>query len=94
MGRNFVQGDDEAVGGNSRFVNSQHAGHVEQSEGSVSPQTFLLTNIQGILGQGGKSKAGFLFDQSVLHKSLAVAVTESWMKPEVKDSELLVNFPG
>ena len=54
----------------------------------------MLSNIQGLLGLGGKSKTGFLFDQAVLNNALAIAVTESWLKPEVKDSELLVNMPG
>ena len=54
----------------------------------------MLSNIQGLLGQGGKSKTGFLYDQAVMNNTLAIAVTESWLKPEVKDSELLVNMPG
>ena len=41
---------------------------------------------------GGKT--AFLRDQFILNNSLAVAVTETWLKPEVKDSELLVAFPG
>ena len=58
----------------------------------TQPKTFLLSNIRGLLGQGGNSKTGFLFDQAVSHQ--ASIVTETWLKPEVKDSELLVNFPG
>ena len=46
------------------------------------------------MGSGGKAKTGFLSDQATIHNSLAVSVTESWLKPEIKDSELLVNFPG
>ena len=72
----------------------QDEGHDHTTWGSVSPQTFLLSNIRGLLGLGGKSKTGFLYDQAVLHNSLAVSVTETWLKPDVKDSELLVNFPG
>ena len=45
------------------------------------------------MSQGGKSKSAFLHDQAVLHSSLVVSVTETWLKPGVKDSELLVNFP-
>ena len=71
---------------------------VNQSQGHHDPpgrpQTFLLTNIRGILSVGGKSKTGFLYDQAVNHNSLVVAVTETWLKPDMKDSELLVNFPG
>ena len=57
-------------------------------------KTFLLSNIQGLQGAGGRSKAGFLHDQAILCNSLVVAVTETWLKPEVKDSEVLVKFPG
>ena len=57
-------------------------------------QTFLLSNIRGILGQGGNSKTGFLFDQAISHQAMIVAVTETWLKPDIKDAELLVNFPG
>ena len=46
------------------------------------------------MGVGGKSKADFLSDQAILHNSLAVAVTETWLKPGIKDSEILVKFPG
>ena len=35
-----------------------------------------------------------LSDQAILNNALAVSVTESWLKPDVKDNELLVNFPG
>ena len=35
-----------------------------------------------------------MHDQAILHNSLAISVTETWLKPVVKDSELLVNFPG
>ena len=48
----------------------------------------LLTNIRGILSVGGKSKTGFLYDQAVNHNPLVVAVTETWLKPDMKDSEL------
>ena len=41
--------------------------------------TFLLCNIQGLLGLGGKSKVGFLYDQAWNNKALWVAVTESWL---------------
>ena len=54
----------------------------------------MLTNIRSILGQGGKSKVKFLSDLAIQHKACAVAVTESWLKPEIYDSELTVNFPG
>ena len=46
------------------------------------------------MGQGGNSKTAFLFDQAILHQAMVVSVTETWLKPSVKDAELLVNFPG
>ena len=94
LGRNNNEGIDQA--------DRDHSGHdVHQSEGSLhepresgGQQTLLLSNIRGLMGSGGKSKTAFLSDQATIHSSLAVAVTETWLKPEIKDSEMLVNFPG
>ena len=85
--------------GKTGRVDQEH--DVQQDEGPVHvpaepgcSQTILLSNIQGLLGQRGKSKTKFLHDQAVINNALAVAVTETWLKPEVKDSELLVDSPG
>ena len=72
----------------------QSEGSLQSSRGTGGRKTFLLSNIQGLLGTGGRSNTGFLCDQATIHSSLAVGVTESWLKPDIKDSELLVNFPG
>ena len=94
MGREHAEGVGEAGRDNQEHDVGQGEGpvHVPRESGGLS--TFLLSNIRGLLSQGGKSKTGFLFDQAIIHNALAVSVTESWLKPEVKDSELLVNFPG
>ena len=94
MGREDAEGDGETNRGYEEHAVQPGEGGLPEPRGSGGPQTFLLSNIRGLIGQGGKSKAGFLYDQAILHKSLVVAVTESWLKPKVKDSELLVNFPG
>ena len=94
LGWEHDQGDEQ--------VDRDHQGPTaHQGEGGChvpgrtgGPKTLLLSNIQGLMGVGGKSKADFLSDQAMLHNSLAVAVTETWLKPEIKDSEILVKFPG
>ena len=90
LGWEHPEGAGEADRGHAVL---QDEGH-DDDLGSGRSKTFLLSNIQGLLGLGGKSKTGFLYDQAVTHNSLLVSVTETWLKPEVKDSELLVNFPG
>ena len=42
----------------------------------------------------GKTKVQFLSDQALQQNAVAVAVTESWLHPDVKDSEVTINFPG
>ena len=94
MGREHAEGAGEAVRDQQEHANNQSERDVHVPWGSGGQQTFLLSNIRGLLGQGGNSKTGFLFDQAVSHQALIVSVTETWLKPEVKDSELLVNFTG
>ena len=94
LGRKNDQRTDQAERGDNEHVVLQCEGDVREPRGSGVHQTLLLSNIRGLLGSGGNSKTGFLYDQATLHSSLAVAVTETWLKPDMKDSELLVNFPG
>ena len=87
----------------SRNLGWQHAaGNSETSErdplitgGSRTKQpTLLLSNIRSILGQVGKTKVQFLSDQALQQNAVAVAVTESWLHPDVKDSEVTINKIG
>ena len=45
------------------------------------------------MGHGGKAKVRFLSDQAIKHNAFAVAVTESWLTPDVKDAELTIHIP-
>ena len=45
------------------------------------------------MGHGGKAKVRFLSDQAIKHNAFAVAVTESWLTPDVKDAELTIHSP-
>ena len=94
MGREHAEGAGETVRDQQEHVGRQGEGSLPVPGRSGGPQTFLLSNIRGLIGQGGNSKTGFLYDQAILHQALSVCVTETWLKPKVKDSELLVNFPG
>ena len=94
LGWKYPEGDGEAVRSKQKHAGKQSEGGLHVPPGAGGPQTFLLSNIRGLLGQGGNSKTGFLFDQAVSHQAMVVSVTETWLKPSVKDAELLVNFPG
>ena len=60
----------------------------------VSQKSFILTNIRRLITQNGRRKSGFLADQADLKNSVYVAVTETWLNPEVLDSEVSHDFPG
>ena len=57
-------------------------------------QTFLLSNIRRLITPSGATKSGFLYDQAELSRALLVAVTETWLCPDIMDSEVTHNFPG
>ena len=57
-------------------------------------QTFILSNIQRLITPSGRTKSGFLGDQAQQHGALLVAVTETWLTPQILDSEVCHNFPG
>ena len=61
---------------------------------SLGRQTFILSNIQRLITPSGRSKSGFLHDQAQLGNALLVAVTETWLSPQIFDSEVTHNFPG
>ena len=60
----------------------------------MGSQSFLLSNIQRLITPSGRTKSGFLSDQAQLNGALLVAVTETWLTPQVYDSEVCHNFPG
>ena len=60
----------------------------------MARQTFILTNIQRLITPSGRTKSGFLHDQAQLCNSLLVAVTVTWLSPQIFDSEVTHNFPG
>ena len=57
-------------------------------------QTFILSNIQRLITPTGRTKSGFLSDQAQIGNALVVAVTETWLSPDVLDSEVTHNFPN
>ena len=63
-------------------------------EGGVWPASFLLSNIRGLVGMGGRNKSPFLHDLAIQRNCLWVAVTETWLRPGIMDSEMLVHMPG
>ena len=60
----------------------------------MASQTFILSNIQRLITPSGRTKSGFLCDQAHLGNALLVAVTETWLSPDILDSEVTHNFPG
>ena len=60
----------------------------------MGSQTFILSNIQRLITPSGRTKSGFLSDQAQLSNALLVAVTETWLSPDILDSEVTHNFPG
>ena len=60
----------------------------------MGSQTFILSNIQRLITPSGRTKSGFLSDQAQLNGALVVAVTETWLTPQIFDSEVSHNFPG
>ena len=56
--------------------------------------SFILTNINRLITQSGRTKLAFLRDQAELNKSMFVAVTETWLSDKVFDSGVSHNFQG
>ena len=61
---------------------------------SSSATSFILVNIARLITQSGNRKSGFLSDLANLNNSPFVAVTETWLKDSIFDSEVLYNFTG
>ena len=57
-------------------------------------QTFILSNIQRLITPTGRTKSGFLSDQAQQQGALLVGVPETWLSPQIIDSEVCHNFPG
>ena len=70
------------------------AGQTPSRERGLWPPSFLLTNIRGLVGGRGRNKSPFLHDLAVQRNCLWVAITESWLRPDILDSELLAHLPG
>ena len=83
MGRKHDQRAEQADRDHQGHAVHQGEGSLHVSGGTRAPKSLLLSNIQGLMGSGGKSKMEFLRDQATLHNSLAVAVTETWLKPDI-----------
>ena len=60
---------------------------------AAAPATFLLANMQGLVGTS-RNKSPFLCDLIENHNSIWFAVTETWLGPDISDSELLVHLSG
>ena len=56
--------------------------------------SFLLVNIQGLFSSGGADKITFLSDQASLKNSPLIAITESWLSPDILDAEVERQIPG
>ena len=56
--------------------------------------SFILVNIARLITPSGKTKSGFLKDQSEINNSLFIGVTETWLNEGVYDSEVTHDFPG
>ena len=54
----------------------------------------MLTNINRLITQAGRCKAGFLSDQAELNNALFVGVTETWLSDKNFDAEVTHKFPG
>ena len=63
-------------------------------EGAIWPLSFILSNIRGLLGLRGKNKVPFLYDLATSRNCLWLAITETWLNPNILDSELLIHMPG
>ena len=48
--------------------------------------SFILSNIQRLITLSGRTKSGVLSDQAQLNGALFVAVTETWLTPQVFNS--------
>ena len=64
------------------------AGKAYPRKGGVWPASFIVTNIRGLVGVRGRNKSPFLHDLASQRNCLWVAVTESWLRPDILDSEL------
>ena len=64
------------------------------SEPSRRVPTFLLSNIQRLITQSGRTKTKFLSDQAGLKNALLVAVTETWLHSDIFDAEVTNDLPG
>ena len=70
------------------------AGKAYPRKGGVWPASFIVTNIRGLVGVRGRNKSPFLHDLASQRNCLWVAVTESCLRPDILDSELLAHMPG
>ena len=60
---------------------------------AATPATFILANMQGLVGTTF-NKSPFLSDVTQNNKSIWCAVKETWLNPDILDSELLAHIPG
>ena len=63
-------------------------------EGAIWPVSFFLSNIRGLVGLRGRNKVPFLHDPATNRNCLWLAITETWLNPNILDSDLLIHMPG
>ena len=106
-GFKFSQHDSPASAGGHTSNNLQAAtgtNEVSNERGGITiwsrglerrlPHSLQLLNIRGLLGEGGRTKAGFISDLANRDKSLVTMLTETHLKETVRSSEILFHIPG
>ena len=96
MGRKYVKRAGKAIRDDKKYALLKRPGNV-QTPGKRQNQhnkSILLSNIRSIVGSENRCKVKFLSDQANMYNALYICVTESWLNPDVSDSELLIDFPG